>query len=91
MAEYDNTNRFALFKNEKGDNPNRPDYTGNITLEGGKEMRMSAWIRESQSGLKYLSGTLSETIADKLKNAPDEPSGLDNAHVEGADDESVPF
>ena len=88
MAEYDNTNRFALFKNDKGDNPNRPDYTGNITLEDGKEMRMSAWIRESQSGLKYLSGTLSETIADRLKNAPDEPSGLDNAHAEG---EEVPF
>ena len=88
MAEYDNTNRFALFKNDKGDNPNRPDYTGNVTLPDGKEMRMSAWIRESQSGLKYLSGTLSETIADRLKNAPDEPSGLDNAHVEGED---VPF
>ena len=89
MAEqFDNTNRFALFKNEKGDNPNRPDYTGNITLEGGKEMRMSAWIREAKSGIKYLSGTLSETIADKLANAPDEPSGLDNAHVEG---DEVPF
>ena len=88
MAEYDNKNRFALFKNDKGDNPNRPDYQGTVTLPDGTEMRMSAWIRESQSGLKYLSGALSETIADRLKNAPDEPSGLDNAHVEG---EEVPF
>ena len=50
MAEqYDNTNSFALFKNDKGDNESRPDYTGNITLEGGKEMRMACWIRESKS------------------------------------------
>lgn len=89
MAEqYDDKNRFALFKQDKGDNPNRPDYTGTVTLPDGKEMRMAAWVRESRNGLKYLSGTLSETIEDRLKNAPDEPSGLDNAHAEGAD---VPF
>ena len=57
MAEqYDNTNSFAMFKNEKGDNEARPDYTGTVTLEGGKEMRMAAWIRESKSGVKFLSG-----------------------------------
>ncbi len=88
MAEYDNTNRFALFKNDKQGNDKRPDYSGTVTLEGGKEMRMSAWVREAQSGIKYLSGSLSETVADRLKNAPDEPSGLDNAFVEGED---VPF
>jgi uncharacterized protein (DUF736 family) len=89
MAEqYDDRNRFALFKNNKEGNENRPDYTGTVTLPDGKEMRMAAWIRESKSGLKYLSGTLSETIADKLANAPDEPSGLDNAQVEG---DEVPF
>jgi hypothetical protein len=48
MAEqYDNTNSFAIFKNEKGDNEARPDYTGTVTLEGGKEMSMAAWIREA--------------------------------------------
>ena len=36
MAEqYDNTNRFALFKNNKTKD-SQPDYTGTITLEGGK-------------------------------------------------------
>ena len=34
MAEqYDNTNRFALFKNNKTKD-SQPDYTGTITLEG---------------------------------------------------------
>ena len=81
MAEYDNTNSFALFKNDKGDNESRPDYTGNITLEGGKEMRMAAWIKTSQSGLKFLSGRISE---------PQVQSDTNNASVEGADAD-IPF
>ena len=82
MAEqYDNTNSFAMFKNEKGDNEARPDYTGTVTLEGGKEMRMAAWVREAKSGVKYLSGRLSE---------PQDNSGTNNASVEGADAD-VPF
>ena len=79
MAEqYDNTNSFALFKNDKTKD-SQPDYTGNITLEGGKEMRMACWIRESKSGLKFLSGRISE---------PQVQSETTNASVEGAD---VPF
>ena len=81
MAEqYDNTNSFALFKQvDKQGNDARPDYTGNVTLENGKEMRMAAWVRESKSGLKFLSGRLSE---------PQDNSNVNNASVEGAD---VPF
>ena len=54
MAEYDNTNSFALFKNLKGDNPKRPDYTGNLNVDG-IEFRISGWIREGQNG-KFISG-----------------------------------
>ena len=79
MAEqYDNTNSFALFKNDKTKD-SQPDYTGNITLEGGKEMRMACWIRESKSGMKFLSGRLSE---------PQDKPDTSNARAEGED---VPF
>jgi len=82
MAEqYDNTFSFAMFKNEKGDNEARPDYTGTVTLEDGKEMRMAAWVRESKSGVKYLSGRLSEPQVQAS-------AAGSNAAVEGAD---VPF
>jgi uncharacterized protein (DUF736 family) len=81
MADYDNTNTFALFKQDKEGNEKRPDYSGTITLEGGKELRLSAWIRESKSGLKYLSGQASEPLNKK-------GTGLPNASVEGED---VPF
>ena len=77
--EYSNENSFALFKNDKGDNEARPDYTGNVTLPDGKEMRMAAWVRESKSGLKFLSGRLSE---------PQPKADVGNAALEGSD---VPF
>jgi uncharacterized protein (DUF736 family) len=59
MEKYDDTNRGVLFKNDKGDNPNRPDYTGKINV-GGTEYRLSAWIKDSQSGKKFMSLAVSE-------------------------------
>ncbi len=76
MAEqYNNTNRFALFKGNK-DKESQPDYTGTITLEGGKEMRLSAWLKESKSGVTYMSGQMSEPYDGAKTNtqsAPQEP------------------
>jgi len=88
MAEYDDSNRFVLFKQDKGDNPSRPDYTGSINVEG-KEYRLAAWISESKSGLKYLRGNVDKTIEQKLADAPGEPSALDAAVI--SEDEEVPF
>ena len=53
MAEYDNTNRGVLFKNDKEGNDKRPDYTGKINF-GGTDYRLSAWIKEGKTG-KFLS------------------------------------
>jgi uncharacterized protein (DUF736 family) len=63
-------NTFSLFFNEKGDNPNRPDYKGDVILPDGTKMRMSAWMRESKAGMKYLSGKL-EPMQDQRGNAVD--------------------
>jgi hypothetical protein len=49
-------NTFTLFANDKGDNPKRPDYRGDIILPDGTKMRLSAWVKEGQSGKKFLSG-----------------------------------
>jgi len=50
-------NTFSLFANDKGDNPKRPDYRGDIIMPDGTKMRLSAWIRESKNGgRKFLSG-----------------------------------
>jgi len=58
MSDYTpQPNTFTLFANDKGDNPKRPDYRGDIILPDGTKMRLSAWVRESRNGeRKFLSG-----------------------------------
>ena len=54
MSEYDNTNRGSLFKNDKKESDNHPDYKGSINVEG-KECWLSAWLKTSKDGKKYMS------------------------------------
>jgi len=53
MSEYDNTNSGILFKNDKGDNEKRPDYTGKLDVNG-KEFKLSAWIKVGKNGGKQF-------------------------------------
>ena len=43
----------SLFKNDKGENAARPDYRGDIMIEG-VVYSLSAWIKEGQKG-KFMS------------------------------------
>lgn len=52
--DYDNTDRGALFKNKEKETPKHPDYQGNINV-GGQEFWLSAWLKESKAGEKYMS------------------------------------
>lgn len=76
MAEYDNTNRGAMFKNNNEGNEKRPDYTGSLNVEG-KDYKLSAWIREAKSGSKFMS------IACEAKEA--KPATRRNSDVSGND------
>jgi len=72
MADFDNTNRGALFRNDKGDNPKRPDYTGKINITiGDKKLsvdaKLSAWVKEGANG-KFLS--ISVQPVEEQKPAP---------------------
>jgi len=52
---FQNELRGALFRNDKGDNPARPDYRGRCTI-GGTEYRISAWLRKAQAtGMTFMS------------------------------------
>jgi hypothetical protein len=78
--QYDNNNTFVLFKNDQGDNPKRPNYTGSANLDG-IEFRLSGWIRESAKG-KFISGQVQlKEVQGETRSKP---------AVEGAD-EDVPF
>jgi len=47
--QYDDTDTFILFVNDKGDNPKRPDRTGKINV-GGTEYKLSGWIVTDEDG-----------------------------------------
>lgn len=50
MAEYDNTNRGALFPNDrKTPGSRQPDYKGSINIEG-VEYWLSGWVRDTRQG-----------------------------------------
>jgi hypothetical protein len=48
----------SLFKNDKKQNEKSPDYGGTVIVNG-REMRLSAWVKEGKSG-KFLSLQISE-------------------------------
>lgn len=83
---YDNTNRGALFKNNKGENPKRPDYTGELNVDG-VDFRLSGWVRESKQGRKFVS--LSVELKREKNAAQTVPAkAAEQAEEEGDD---IPF
>lgn len=50
MAYENKPGSGALFKNDKGDNPSRPDYRGDATLPDGSKVRLSGWIKSGAKG-----------------------------------------
>ena len=45
MSNYDNTNRGAMWKNDRKQSENHPDLSGLINIEG-KEYWISGWTRK---------------------------------------------
>ena len=84
--EYDNTNRGALFVNQRKETEKHPDYNGNINIDG-KEFWVSGWKSFSKKdGKMYLS--LSIKPKDTAPASKPRPAfGVD----ESFDDSDIPF
>lgn len=77
MPEYDNKNSGVLFKNKSKNTDKHPDYRGTYTDGHGNEFWLSAWIKESKSGEKFMS--LSTQPKDAQKTAGEENQATEDA------------
>ena len=76
-----------LFRNDKGDNPKRPDYRGEAAI-GGSILEVAAWLKTSNKGTKYLSLKFSFKDDDAARPTDRRPQATET----GLDDDSeIPF
>ena len=52
--QFDDTNRGALFKNERKTEDQHADYNGSINV-AGHDYWLNAWIKTSKAGKKFMS------------------------------------
>ena len=84
--KFDNTNKGVLFKDEKRTNERAPEYTGTINVRG-MDYKISAWIKESKAGKRFLSLAISSpAIPPKKVEKPVEP--LETTMLDG---DELPF
>ena len=56
-------NSGVLFRNDKKETPNHPDYKGSINVDG-TDYWLSAWIKVSKDGAKFMSLSVKNKNAD---------------------------
>ncbi len=89
MAEYDNTNRGAIWKNEKKETDKHPDFTGSINVDG-HDYWLSGWRRAD--GAPAKSPAMKFTVKKKDgKAAPSAGGPVARGHLRDDDDSEIPF
>ena len=84
MAEYDNTNRGVLFKNDRKEKDTHPDYTGSGNVDG-VDVYINGWKKESK-GKSFISFSFKRKDAAQPAT---KPASKSRVHAELDDD--VPF
>ena len=81
MTEYDRTNTFVLFVNDKKGNEKAPDRSGTVNVDG-VEYFIDGWIRNGTKG-PFLSGKIKRKDAARSTPQPTtrrqpEPNDIDS-------------
>lgn len=87
MTQYDNTNRGAIWKNDRKEKDTHPDFKGELDVEGVTYW-VSAWKRKPDASDK--SPALSFSIQKKENKAPQVQQQFDAAGSDFEDD-PIPF
>ena len=67
---YDNrANTGALFRNDSKAKDEQPDYRGSLDVHG-QAYWISAWLRTSREGKKYMSLSVQPKESVRLRRAP---------------------
>lgn len=86
---YDNTDRGALFKNDRKESEKHPDYKGALNV-GGVDYELAAWLKTSNAGKKYMSLSVKpKGERDERPSQAPAPRGGGSA-VDDLDD-TIPF
>ncbi len=86
MPDYDNTNRGAVWKNDKKTTENHPDFRGDINIEG-VEYWVSGWKRKQ--GANPNSPAMSLAVTKKEARPADAQPANPQPNPEDFDD--IPF
>lgn len=87
--DYDNTNRGAIWKNERKEEDKHPDFTGELDVEGVKFF-FDAWKRKPDAGER--APALSFRIKRKDKQPQHQPqTGTTDTYNDPAGDDDIPF
>ena len=91
MTQYDNTNRGALFKNDRKTKDTQPGYTGSLNVDG-VEYFLDAWLKEGKSGKFFSVSVKRKDQQSAPAPAPRAPSPAPRASA-GFDDmaDDIPF
>lgn len=84
MSDYDNNMRGVLFKNDRKESDNHPDYKGQAEIDG-EEFWIAAWIKEGKKG-KFMS--ISFTPKEEEKPAAKMPAPKGRREKQ---DDDIPF
>ena len=100
MADFDNTNRGSIWKNDKKTTDNHPDFTGSLNV-GGVEYWVSAWKRKEGAAAKAPALSFSikpkdeqpqQSISQRAMPKGRDPISSGPGHVRHNDmDDDVPF
>ncbi|QPB11364.1 hypothetical protein [Providencia phage Kokobel2] len=73
--QYDNTNRGALFNNDRRNSDRSPDMTGSLNVDG-VEYFISAWYKDTRSGtILSLSVTKKDNMSPNNRTNHNNPNG----------------